>query len=112
MNNYAREWTVRKEISNAVQNGNLNDWFENMFSSTIGGVEMKQLLEFSRIKKGSNGKFEYPNLWNNRAIDYKNFTSNYHNYTHVSERMDPNQFIHYIDSLRLAKYSKWNSKLS
>ena len=41
MNNYAREWTVRKEISNAMQNSNLNDWFEDMFSSTIGGVEMK-----------------------------------------------------------------------
>ena len=57
---------------------------------------MDGLINFSRITKGLKGKFEHPSLWNNRAIDYKNFTTIWKNFTVVSERMDPSKYMHYI----------------
>lgn len=69
---------------------------------------MDALIKFSRIYKGSNKKFEHPNLWNTRALDYKNFTASWKNFTIVSNRMDPSKYMHYIQDLNLGKYTGWN----
>jgi len=53
------------------------------------GVFQEQIIEFSRIKKGSSNKFEHPSMWNAHAIDYKNFTASWKNFTIVSKGMDP-----------------------
>jgi len=50
-------------------------------------------------------------MWNMHAIDYKNFTASYKNFTVVSSKMDPNNYMHYIESLKLAPYLKWNTIL-
>ena len=67
------------------------------------------LIGFSRISKGANGRFEHPSLWNDRSIDYKNYTSNWHNFTIVSERMNPEKYMHYIEALNVGQFPNWNN---
>ena len=69
-----------------------------MFSyGGVSGNDHEHVISASRIKKGRKGVFEYPNFLNNRAIDYVNLTTSWRNFTIVSDRMDSNQYIHYID---------------
>lgn len=94
--NDAKSWQIYKQIESAyrdeTEGGGFNGWMSKMFKyGSLDGI-----ISFKRIIKGKNNIYEMPNYLNSRSIDYKNFTANWLNFTIVSEKMNPNKYMHFI----------------